>query len=449
MKIILILITPFFIFSCREKNKIENLVVIGGGLMGSSVAWEYGMNNNKVLLIEKQDTTYSIGSSYGEARITRSLGPKEDIFGYIQQKTVSESINLIAYLNELDSIEHSMEEIYTTTPLTHMFYHSKKKMIDKLPQNSIDKFEYSDTPKISYNVWGLTVPDSAIIIREHNLFSGTLNPKVLISKLHRAIKMNGGEISYNEKVIKLNRDNGIFQIQTKNVKTGLIKNILAEKIVVAAGAYSGQLLKDLAPYVEQLITPKRVALSFFKIKNSVFKSLTKEQQKRFIEHLPFSEIGSNITYSMVETFEDNNPIVKIGHHFSRTDVENLDDVWRQEVTAQEIKTSKNWLLKYAHICSLPITLSDIDFQRGYSCVYSVTNNETPYVSYLTDDNNTIDSNLVLIGGMSGTGAKGSLTYGLLATDLLLKKNDTTLMYQKTKRALGSKRMIEDRQRLDN
>ena len=449
MKNLNILIILFLLNSCQEQEKIEDLVVIGGGLMGSSAAWEYQKNDGHVLLIEQQDTTYSFGSSYGEARITRSLGPKDDIFGYLQRRTISESQALISYLNEFDSVKHSMEDIYTTTPLTHMFYKSKKKMLGKLQRNSISKFEYSDNPGLSFDMWGLTTADSAIIIREHDQYSGTMNPRMMISKLHRAIKLKGGVITYNEKVIRLTREDGLFRIQTENTKTGLIKTILAKKVVAAAGPYNGQLLAGIAPIVNKLITPKRVALSFFKISNSAFNSLSKEQQTRFIEHLPFSEISKNITYSMVETYEGNNPIIKIGHHFSRTDIKNLDGVWKQKVTDEEINTSKNWLLKYTNICSLPISLSDIDFQRGYSCVYSVSNTEIPYVTYLTDDHNKIDSNLVLIGGMSGTGAKGALAYGVLATDLLLMKNDTTLMYQKTKLALGSERLILDIQGLGN
>jgi hypothetical protein len=81
--------------------------------------------------------------------------------------------------------------------------------------------------------------------------------------------------------------------------------------------------------------------------------------------------------------------------------------------------------------------------RGYSCVYSLTSSEIPYVTNILDNATTVDSSFVLIGGMSGVGAKGSLTYGLLAADLLLNKTDNSAMYQKTKAALGVERLKKD------
>ena len=50
---------------------------------------------------------------------------------------------------------------------------------------------------------------------------------------------------------------------------------------------------------------------------------------------------------------------------------------------------------------------------------------------------------VLVGGMSGIGAKGSLAYGLMAANLILNKDDSSQMYQKTKTVLGSDRLMKD------
>jgi len=93
--------------------------------------------------------------------------------------------------------------------------------------------------------------------------------------------------------------------------------------------------------------------------------------------------------------------------------------------------------------NLPIGQDDLEFVRGYSCVYSLTKSEFPYVTHIVDQNSKIDKSSVLVGGMSGVGAKGSLTYGLIATNLLLEKDDTSIMYQKTKNALGADRLLND------
>jgi hypothetical protein len=72
----------------------------------------------------------------------------------------------------------------------------------------------------------------------------------------------------------------------------------------------------------------------------------------------------------------------------------------------------------------------------------MTKTEIPYVTNILNDSK-IDPNFVLAGGMSGIGAKGSLTYGLIAANLLLNKKDTSAIYNKTREALGSNRLSKD------
>jgi len=80
--------------------------------MGSSTAWELSKNAANVLLIEQQGTVYTKGSSFGESRISRSLGSKNDIFSYLQQTSVIETQHLVDFLNEFDSARnHCMEDI--------------------------------------------------------------------------------------------------------------------------------------------------------------------------------------------------------------------------------------------------------------------------------------------------------------------------------------------------
>ena len=59
---------------------MENIIVIGGGLMGSSVAWKLVEQGAKVTLLEQQGKDFDHGSSFGAARISRSLGPKKIFF---------------------------------------------------------------------------------------------------------------------------------------------------------------------------------------------------------------------------------------------------------------------------------------------------------------------------------------------------------------------------------
>jgi len=446
-KLIFTIVIALNIMSCQTSEKIEDIVVIGGGLMGSSTAWELSKYGENVLLIEQQDSIYTFGSSFGEARISRSLGPKNDIFSYLQQTSVSETEKLINYLNDgLMGKPHKMEDIYTTSPVTYIYYQSQLNEIEKLLDGQTDKYEFAPNKEKALEMFDMVIPDTAMVIREFKQYSGTLNPKVLIAKLHNGIRKAGNRIRYNEKVTGLKRKNGIYSIEITNTKSGENETLLSKKVVAAAGPYNGPLVLDIAPYFSKLITPKRLFLAFLKIKRSKYESLMSEQKKKLQEFYPVANLNSEIFYSMIEKYdEDGIPLLKVGGHFLRTDIDDLDAVWAKELTSKEIQWSKENTAAYFALLNLPIGITDLEFSSGYSCVYSLTTSEVPYVTNVIKNDSEVESNFVLVGGMSGIGAKGSLAYGLIAADVLLNKDENSGIYLKTKTALGSERLMKDLQ----
>ena len=444
-KIIIVIYTSMSIISCDTKGKIEEIVVIGGGLMGSSTAWQLSKSKQNVLLIEQQDSIYNFGSSFGEARISRSLGPKEDIFSFLQQTSVNETKDLIDFLNKGESEQlHSMENIYKTSPITYIYYKNQLNEVKGILDGQKDKYEYASNPKDAQEKFGMKISDSTIVIREFKQFSGTLNPKILINKLHHGIQKSGSRIFYNNKVTSLSKVNGIYKINVFNTKSGLSRTIMSKKVIAAAGPYNGILVKDIAPYFSSLISPKRLFLSFLRINPDKYDSFSIDQKNKLRESYPVANFNSEIFYSMIEKNDpQDRPILKVGGHLLRTDINNLNTVWELDLSEQEINWSKENSLEYLNNLNLPIKFSDLEFIRGYSCVYSVTSSDVPYVTRILKTNKKIDSNFVLIGGMSGVGAKGSLAYGLLAADLILSKKNNSFMYQKTKSAMGIDRLIND------
>lgn len=79
---------------------------------------------------------------------------------------------------------------------------------------------------------------------------------------------------------------------------------------------------------------------------------------------------------------------------------------------------------------------------GYSCVYSLTASEVPFVTNILDEEKRPDPNFIVLGGMSGVGAKGTMTYGLIGANLLLQKDKDSEMYQLTKTDLGVERLFK-------
>jgi len=449
--LILLLVIACNFISCRTSEEIEAIVVIGGGLIGSSTAWELSKYGQQVVLLEQQDSIYTFGSSFGEARISRSLGPKEDIFSFLQQTSVEETKGLITYLNEGEKeMLHSMEDIYRTSPVTYIYTKSQLNDIHNLLDGQLDPYEYASNKEEAEALFGMKTSDTTMVIREYKQYTGTLNPKVLIKKLHLGIRKSGNRIDYNQKVSSLKKEDGIYKIKITDTKTGANKTILSKKVVAAAGPYNGILVTDIAPYFSDLISPKRLFLSFLEITPEKYDMLTSDQKNRLISAYPVAYLNSEIFYSMIEKFDkDQRPLLKVGAHFLRTEIKELDDVWAMTLTEQEIQWSKENTVDYLKKLDLPITASDLVYVKGYSCVYSMTESEVPYVTHIVNNKMAIDSSFVLVGGMSGIGAKGSLAYGQIAADLILERKNDDSMYQKTKSALGSERLLEDLKTINN
>lgn len=425
------------------QTDIKDIVVVGGGLMGSSTAWHLSQEGENVILIEQQDSVYTFGSSFGETRIARSLGPENDIFSYLHNRSVSETEKLIQFLNENDGENsHSMEDIYTTSPVTYLYYKSWQNTVNSLIQNQEDPFEYAASAEEAHQKFGMRVPDSALVLREFKQYSGTLNPNELIKKLHRGIQHQGNSIWYNHKVTSLRKSDDLYEIELIHTKTGNIKTILSKKVVSAAGPYTGPLLKEIAPQFDKLISAKRVYLVFLKMNPAKYESLSSDQKQKINEFYPVADFSSDLMFSMIEkTDEDGVPIIKIGGHFVREDIADLNEVWQKELTTEEKDWGLSTTRRYLQQLTIPVEKTDLEYVNGYSCVYSLTSSEVPFVSNILNEENQPDPNFIVLGGMSGIGAKGTMTYGLIGTNLLLQQEEDSEMYRLTKNALGSGRLL--------
>ncbi len=440
----------FFISACAQEQ-VQEITIIGGGLMGSSTAWQLSNAGQEVLLLEQQDTVYTFGSSQGEARIARSLGPRNDKWSYLHNRSVKEAQQLIDFLNAgAKHSSHRMEDIYTTSPVTYVRHTKQLARIEGILEGQTDRYKYAATPEEGAALFQAALPDTALMLREYKQHSGTINPKALIHKMHQGVKKKGNTIWYKHRVNSLRKKGELYELKLTDLNSGEEKRVLTKKVVSAAGPYTGQLLKDVAPYVDSLINPQRVFLGFFKINEQRYQSYTEAQRQQLIDAYPVinSTAGTRdgSFFSMIEyRDEQGNPLIKIGGHFQRSDIQDLDQVWKKELSEKEINWGKQNTLKYLRLLQLPIEPSELEYTAGYSCVYSLTKTEVPYVTPLPLANQQPNPNLLMLGGMSGVGAKGAMTYGRIAAGYLLNKEETGERYQEVKAALGFERLLKDLQ----
>lgn len=425
-------------------TQLKDIVVIGGGLMGSAVAWHLSRSSRKVTLLEQQAPGYTYGSSFGKTRIARSLGPKDDIFSFFHNRSVTEMKKLVDFLNrEEESGTHRMDEIYTTSPVTYIYYEDRQKAVEELLDDQKDPVEYSASQEQAKEKFGMEVSGKARVLREHKKHSGTLHPDVLIKKLHKAIKLSSGRICYRQKVLQIEKNDGGYDIEMLNSRSGERQTIRCRQLVAAAGPYTGELLSDIAPHFEKLITPKRVFLVYLKIKPEAFSSLSDQQLRKIEESYPLIDFTPELTFAMIDERDaDGSPVIKIGGHLLRDEITELDKAWQQPLSEEEKAFGMRETARYLQQIGIPVREDELTFFKGNSCVYSLTDSEIPLVTNRLDEDGQPDSNFVVMGGMSGVGAKGAMTYGLIASDLLLGKTEDSKMYRMAVTALGPERLLQ-------
>jgi len=419
---------------------MENVLVIGGGLMGTSVAWKLAERGAKVTLIEKQEKNYSRGSSYGTARISRSLGPKKDVFSYVHNKTIKEVSKLIDFLNtDAASQKHIMTDVYTTLPVTYHYHKDDYPKINKYRFKK-QKNDYSRASQnSSFRKFGMTIPDNTFLVREKRQYSGSLNPTELIKKLRSGIEKKGSKIKYGHQVIGLTKIDDLFEVAILNIKTQKTQKIKIKKLVVAAGAYSTEILKDFAPYFNKVLTPKKIALSFLKIKDERYQQLTEVEKNAIQNGFPFfSQLGKQYFALISNAKKNTSPIIKAGGHQKRRNIHNLNKIWDESPTKKEKKWIKKQFKKHLKMLEIHLSKKDIEEVDSYNCVYSVSRTEAPIISNIFNKYGSLDSDIAFIGGMSGIGAKGCLCYGVLAADLILgKEKKPNKMYRKMTRTFSN------------
>lgn len=420
---------------------MENILVIGGGLMGSSVAWKLAERGAKVIVIEQQGKQYTTGSSYGTARISRSLGPKKDVFSYAHKKTVKEVTNLLDFLNaEKPKKAHNIDEVYSTSPVSYLFRREDYYKVKKFRFKKQKRDFRTASSNSSFRKFGMSIPDDTILVREKRLYSGTLNPTVLIDKLRIGIEKKGGKIKYEHQVVGLVKKEAIFEVSVLNLKTKKTQKLKAAKVIVASGAYLAETLKDFAPYFNRVITPKKVVQSFLKISDERYAELTDLEKNAIHEGLPyFSQIGKEYFALIEKTGKgDTCPIIKAGGHQRRRNIHDLAKVWSEKPQKKDLKWIKKRFRKHLEMFEVYVSKKDIEEVSTNNCVYAETRSKIPIVTPIFNKYGSLDRNIVVIGGMSGIGAKGCLCYALLAADLLLGKSDKpSKMYRRMVKAFAN------------
>ncbi len=101
------------------------------------------------------------------------------------------------------------------------------------------------------------------------------------------------------------------------------------------------------------------------------------------------------------------------------------------------------LLDYMKLLGINLSTDDVEFVDGRSSVYSMTETAVPYVSTVPDADGAEIEGLVMLAGMSGTGAKAAMVYGLMAANIVLNQEAEEPRLNSLMDRLGRARLKED------
>ena len=65
------------------------------------------------------------------------------------------------------------------------------------------------------------------------------------------------------------------------------------------------------------------------------------------------------------------------------------------------------------------------------------------MTHIPLENQQRNPNFIVLGGMSGVSGKRAMSYGLIGSNLLLQKEETTKMYQEAQTRLGFERLLKE------
>jgi monomeric sarcosine oxidase len=199
------------------------VVVVGGGLAGSAAAWALSRRGKHVVLLEAFEPGHVNGSSHGSARIFRRAYPDPL---YVQLTGECRAL-----WRELE--DEAGEELISVTgaidfgpgPMPRTLY-------DQLTEQQVPADLLS--PAEARERWaGLAFADDDQIM--YHPEGGVVDADRAVRAMQRLAAERGADIRHGTRVTAIAED-GTVRVQDQELK--------AEKVIVAAGAWTGPLLRD-------------------------------------------------------------------------------------------------------------------------------------------------------------------------------------------------------------
>lgn len=222
---------------------MKDVIIIGGGAVGSFVARELIKYKLNVLLLEKNNDVGNETSSANSAIVHSGYDPKPGTLKSILNVNGNRMFDQLS--KDLDF------DFFRIGSLTLAFSEEEKDILKQLEQRAIENevevkiLNKEETlrlePNLSDNVTGSLFAPSA----------GIVDPFTMVANTIENFVDNGGELHLNEAVYKVNNCKNYIEVVTE-------KNVYKAKMVInCAGLYSVEIAKMIDPNIELTIVPQK------------------------------------------------------------------------------------------------------------------------------------------------------------------------------------------------
>ncbi|WP_163183517.1 glycine oxidase ThiO [Neobacillus sedimentimangrovi] len=218
-------------------KKSFDTAIIGGGVNGTSIAFELAKKGRKVILLEKQQiaaesSRAAAGMLAAQAEIEQD-GPLFQLALKSQKMFTSLSQELLEYSGiDIEFVQKGMLKIAETEDIAHevqqqvLFQRKWDHEIRWLDSHEIRELEPALSPTVA---GGMYLPND-----------GHVHPEKLTKAFAKAALHFGAEIHEHTEVLSFIYDQG--KVKGLNTSNGIIH---CEQVVIAVGAWANRLIKDL------------------------------------------------------------------------------------------------------------------------------------------------------------------------------------------------------------
>jgi sarcosine oxidase len=224
------------------------VLVIGGGAMGSAAAWQLARRGVDTVLLERFGPNHPNGSSHGATRIFR--------FAYAQPSYVAMAMAALPLWRELEQDHGGV--LLETTGGVDIGGEAEIAPIEVALAAAGASFERVRADDAADRWAGLALedPDEVVLFQPD---AGRLWAERTVAALHAETVRHGGEVRYHEPVLELSTETGHAATEQDEY--------LAETIVVTAGAWLPSLVAD--PRLPALTVTREQTFHFLPLDDDV------------------------------------------------------------------------------------------------------------------------------------------------------------------------------------